>query len=195
VGGVDASRIAKWDGTSWFALESGVSGEVWTLAGFDDGGGPALFAGGEFLASPAGDSYLAEWGCAAISSLPGCAGNPATLEALASSAPLGAPLPLRITGSSASSGRGRVFYGAPGVDAGGCGLRVPGLGELLLAPAPSPLHLASAPIAGGTCDLSPLVPNVPALSGVTVHLQGALADFALPQPIELTNALVVQLGP
>jgi hypothetical protein len=30
---------------------------------------------------------------------------------------------------------------------------------------------------------------------VTVHLQGALADFALPQPIELTNALAVTLGP
>ena len=48
-GGVSANHVAKWDGASWSALGSG-TGEfvVMTLCVFDDGLGPALFAGGEF---------------------------------------------------------------------------------------------------------------------------------------------------
>ena len=47
--GVAASRIAKWDGTSWSALGSGVGGSsVLALAGYDDGSGAALYAGGIF---------------------------------------------------------------------------------------------------------------------------------------------------
>lgn len=49
-GGVAASNIARWDGTSWSALGSGTSGNtrVRALAVFDSGSGPFLFAGGEF---------------------------------------------------------------------------------------------------------------------------------------------------
>ena len=54
-GGVPMNRIGKWDGTNWSALGSGVSGggalgtSVKALAIFDDGGGPALYAGGGFI--------------------------------------------------------------------------------------------------------------------------------------------------
>ena len=47
-GGVPANSIAKWDGSSWSALGSGLSAHVMALAVFDDGGGPALYAGGNF---------------------------------------------------------------------------------------------------------------------------------------------------
>jgi HYR domain-containing protein/beta-propeller uncharacterized protein DUF5122 len=52
-GGVTATNIARWDGTSWAPLGSGILGggsrpRVSSLAVFDGGGGPALFAGGEF---------------------------------------------------------------------------------------------------------------------------------------------------
>ncbi len=51
-GGVAANRIARWDGSSWSALGSGIGtsgGEfVEGLAVFDDGGGNALYAGGRF---------------------------------------------------------------------------------------------------------------------------------------------------
>ena len=53
-GSADANHIAKWDGTSWTALGSGLgetSERVRALACFDDGGGLALYAGGEFLAA------------------------------------------------------------------------------------------------------------------------------------------------
>ena len=50
-GGVSASRIAKWDGSSWFPLGTGVTGsfqQVRALTVFDDGGAPTLCAGGYF---------------------------------------------------------------------------------------------------------------------------------------------------
>jgi trimeric autotransporter adhesin len=53
-GGQPANRIAKWDGSQWSALGSGVTGggtpRVLALTVFDDnsGSGPALYAGGVF---------------------------------------------------------------------------------------------------------------------------------------------------
>jgi trimeric autotransporter adhesin len=65
-GGVPASGVAKWDGTSWSALGAGVGirlGEaVEALAVFDDGSGPALYAGGFFTsAGGMAASSIASW--------------------------------------------------------------------------------------------------------------------------------------
>jgi hypothetical protein len=59
---VPARHIAKWNGTSWSALGAGTDGIVRALMVYDDGGGPALFAGGDFLV--AGDvltHHIARW--------------------------------------------------------------------------------------------------------------------------------------
>jgi trimeric autotransporter adhesin len=60
---LEANGIARWDGTSWTALDSGVhDGSIFDLAIFDDGSGPALFAGGGFTS--AGDTSanrIAKW--------------------------------------------------------------------------------------------------------------------------------------
>jgi hypothetical protein len=66
-GGVAANGIAKWDGQTWSPLGSGTTGDygphVGALAVYDDGTGPALFAGGGFrIALDSGDSFLAKWG-------------------------------------------------------------------------------------------------------------------------------------
>ena len=73
-GGLGASRVARWDGGHWSALGSGLTGgtmlqfpvqahpAVYALASFDDGHGPALYAGGLFAhagGSPAGS--IARW--------------------------------------------------------------------------------------------------------------------------------------
>jgi len=48
-GEVEAKKIARWDGKSWSPLDAGITGgSVYTLTAFDDGSGPALFAGGGF---------------------------------------------------------------------------------------------------------------------------------------------------
>jgi hypothetical protein len=51
-GTIAASNIAKWDGTSWSALGSGIAGSsaiVYALEVFDDGNGDALYAAGWFF--------------------------------------------------------------------------------------------------------------------------------------------------
>jgi hypothetical protein len=59
-GGVTAKRIARWDGQQWHTLGAGFepwnysgipTSAVWSLATFDDGTGPAVYAGGSFAAS------------------------------------------------------------------------------------------------------------------------------------------------
>lgn len=50
-GELGVRNIAKWNGTNWSALGDGVSDAVQSLAVFDDGTGPALFAGGYFASA------------------------------------------------------------------------------------------------------------------------------------------------
>ncbi len=76
-GAIAARLVAKWNGSRWSALGSGVGGDfqvvVAALTAFDDGGGPALYAGGFFSsAGGVGASNIAEWG-----NPPGC-GMPAS---------------------------------------------------------------------------------------------------------------------
>ncbi|HEY3243013.1 MAG TPA: hypothetical protein VGM03_06635, partial [Phycisphaerae bacterium] len=83
-GNVPAQRIAAWDGSSWSALDDGISAptgssatpEVFALAGFDeDGNGsqpPALYVGGEFaLAGAFSSGRIARWGCPELPQLLG----------------------------------------------------------------------------------------------------------------------------
>jgi hypothetical protein len=61
-GGVAASHIARWDGSSWAALGSGMNDSVHALTVYDDGGGPALYAGGYFTtAGGVAASHMARW--------------------------------------------------------------------------------------------------------------------------------------
>ena len=62
--GVAANKIAKWDGTAWAPLGSGIEEccFVLALAGFDDGTGPALYVGGNFaLAGGVPSRNIAKW--------------------------------------------------------------------------------------------------------------------------------------
>jgi hypothetical protein len=68
MGGVAASRIARWSGGAWSPLGAGVldtsSARVMALAVHDDGTGAALFAGGDIASwIESSDSHLAKWGC------------------------------------------------------------------------------------------------------------------------------------
>jgi hypothetical protein len=90
-GGVAANFIAKWNGSSWSPLGSGITGSgtlmgVRALSVFDDGGGPALYAGGQF--SDAGGlaaSNIARWNGSSWSALGSGIGGtpPANVRSLA----------------------------------------------------------------------------------------------------------------
>lgn len=62
-GGITVNHIAKWDGSSWSALGAGTNATVrGALAVFDDGTGPALYAGGDFtMAGGVPASRIARW--------------------------------------------------------------------------------------------------------------------------------------
>jgi len=64
-GGAAGNHIAKWNGSSWSALGSGMSGmnsSVWALTVFNDGSGPALYAGGYFgTAGGVAANDIAQW--------------------------------------------------------------------------------------------------------------------------------------
>ena len=72
-GGAPANRTAKWDGTSWSALGSGVGSTnhlVFALGVHDDGGGTALYVGGDFAdAGGTRVSRVAKWGGSSWSAL------------------------------------------------------------------------------------------------------------------------------
>ena len=74
-GDIAASGIARWNGASYSALSSGVGGTQPTplaLAVYDDGSGPALYAGGSFTsAGGVGASCLARWDGSAWSAVGG----------------------------------------------------------------------------------------------------------------------------
>ncbi len=80
-GGVSARNIAAWNGVRWSALAEGVGAqdadELEALLEFDDGNGPALFAGGTFRGSASSsDAYAAKWACVTPgASAPFCAGD------------------------------------------------------------------------------------------------------------------------
>jgi hypothetical protein len=69
IGGVVTKGIARWNGSAWSALGSGAQTfgsfqGVFSLASGDDGGGPALYAGGNFagtMGEVAGTNNLARW--------------------------------------------------------------------------------------------------------------------------------------
>ncbi|MFG0283294.1 MAG: hypothetical protein ACF8R7_02635 [Phycisphaerales bacterium JB039] len=61
-GGVDAIGIARWDGSAWRSVGAGVDGEIKAMAVYDDGGGPALYAGGAFaMAGGTPAANIARW--------------------------------------------------------------------------------------------------------------------------------------
>lgn len=57
-GGVAASRVAKWDGSSWSALGSGINSWVYALTSHNGD----LYAGGSFtIAGGVSAVYVARW--------------------------------------------------------------------------------------------------------------------------------------
>jgi hypothetical protein len=76
-GGGNALRIARWDGTSWAPLGTGLSNSGQALAVFDDSGGPALYVGGAFtLAGGVLANRVARWDGTSFTPLgPGLSSN------------------------------------------------------------------------------------------------------------------------
>jgi hypothetical protein len=76
--GQTATSIARWDGSNWSPVGTGMNGTVDALCVFDDGSGPALYAGGSMTsAGGVPVSGIARWDGSAWSSVgSGVGGSP-----------------------------------------------------------------------------------------------------------------------
>ncbi|HZJ70720.1 MAG TPA: hypothetical protein VFF36_07280, partial [Planctomycetota bacterium] len=182
-----ASHVARWDGASWSALDSGVSNLVLALSVFDAGQGPSLFVGGGFgVAFDSQDSFLAQWG--------GCGGFPDPWT------DLGGGLP--------------GFFGLPNlVGTGDLGPGTPGSLQLTNATPerPAMLFISAAstplPFKCGTLVPVPALVQIPlltnisgaislgwsswpaGLSGFSLYFQYAIKDVVAVCGVSLSNAL------
>ncbi|MEW6252853.1 MAG: hypothetical protein AB1716_19625, partial [Planctomycetota bacterium] len=82
-GGMPAANIARWDGHAWASLAGGgANNKVSALCSYDDGSGPALYAGGLFLSVGGLTAFrLARWTATGWSQVPGLV-DAAPVEAL-----------------------------------------------------------------------------------------------------------------
>jgi hypothetical protein len=206
-----------WYGSTWAAMGWGLSGcgltsPVRALAVFDDGGGPALYAGGAFgSAIDSGDSYLAKWGCPDTSSgvvyctagttTNGCV--PAISGTGSASASAGSGFTLSIADLEGQKS-GLLFYGVTGAKAAPWGA---GTSYLCVE---APLKRMSTQSSGGTvgaCDgvffedwnayiaAHPTALGQPFVGGETVWAQGWFRDPPAPKGTNLSDALVFQVLP
>ncbi|MFO0895406.1 MAG: hypothetical protein U0574_10690 [Phycisphaerales bacterium] len=93
IGGVAINRIARWNGSAWSAVGSGVDSTVRSLTVFDDGlgGGPHLYVGGWFThAGGLATGPIARWNGSSWSSLG--AGTNGAVDALCASRDASGPV-------------------------------------------------------------------------------------------------------
>lgn len=126
--------------------------------------------------------------------LPGCFGNPATIRAPQGPARLATTFPIEFESNAIASGVAATFYGAVGIDAGGCGLLL-GVGqEALMALAPFPTLIGVVPFALGDGTQPLPIPNEPSLVGIRLTFQSVLVDIT-DGSSELSRGLEVIIRP
>jgi hypothetical protein len=212
-GGVAVSRIAKWSGSAWSALGTGtIGGAVYALRGFDHGFGPALYVGGTFTSSPAGNSHVAKWGCPLNSSgTPYCTSGTTTNGCVPAISGSGA------ASASASSGFNLSVANVEGQKSGLLFYGITGAHSATWSPASTSYLCVKAPTqrmgtqnsggSSGACDgvlaedwnayraSHPSALGAPFAAGATVWSQAWFRDPAAPKTTNLSNGLVFQVGP
>jgi len=193
-----AGRIARWDGALWTPMAAFLNGSVQAIEGQELLDGPAVLVGGVFTASPGGDSYLGRWkacGLGSFSTLLGCFGNSAVLKTLWAGLVQGQAADFMST-SAQGDGLALLFTGVPIAFGTGCGLLVPGVGELLLSTLNGPYQVGGASTANGTASFQVSVPSQPALVGLDLGFQSAHLATSVPGlPVSLSNALLGRILP
>ena len=216
-GGVAASGIAKWNGSTWSPLGHGLSVSYYAyggaLATYDDSSGPALYVGGNFYSTPdSHDSYLAKWGCPFVSSgatycTPGTTsgGCVPTISASGSASATNASGFTLSINNLESHRMGVIFYGIHGQHASPWGA---GGTSLLCVKSPTQrLHPYDSGGSPGSCngliseDWNLFISThasalgQPFLGGETVWAQGWFRDPPSAKTTALSNGLVFAVAP
>ncbi|TAJ16773.1 MAG: hypothetical protein EPO68_10505 [Planctomycetota bacterium] len=131
----------------------------------------------------------------AFTAIAGCFGNTAELASPTAALQIGQNATLKLTAGLYPTGLGLYFLGIDGT-VGGCGLQLPGIGEVLLALSPFPSSLGSAGTVAGQGTLVVAVPNSPSAVGITVAFQTANVDLVgAGNPVELSTGLTATIAP
>lgn len=140
--------------------------------------------------APIVDMGAYEWVAGVFSTASGCVGNAATLTPITASANIGQTFQLTLTTSIVVNGVAVCYAGGLGLDANGCGVVVPGVGEVLLNPAVQLIPLGAALTVNGTGSFTFNVPPTPGSVGKVFHLQAVVStSVPIPNPIEVTNVI------
>ena len=196
-GGVSANGIARWNGTSWSALGSGMDASVYALATLPNGN---LVAGGEFsVVNGAVSVYIAQLTttcpATAVSHGAGCSGSGGPNVLAATSLPwtgstfrsvaTGMPAPALAVGvfgfSTTSIPMSSILpQGVPGC-------------TLLVSPDLLDVYLPAA----GIVQTQLVIPNTVTLAGVVLHQQVVAIELSGTGSITAltgTNALTLTIG-
>jgi hypothetical protein len=197
IGNVETPRVARWNGQAWVSLGQSNNQQefvsVDSLGSFVQAGARSLVLGGGFTTwNGAPANRIVAFACTTpIQTLQGCIGNQALLTADSSAVTIGQPFAATLSSSGFADGFAQLYVGASGVNAGGCGLPLPGLGELLLAALPEPTPTDDGVFNTGAFQFQVAVPNNPSLVGKQLALQAVAVGLSLPGfPAVLSNALI-----
>ncbi len=80
-------------------------------------------------------------------------------------------------------------------DPAGCGFFIPGVGEALVAPFPSPLIVSLIPFVAPSDHFSISIPNKLSFVGQSVGLQTAVASLVAPFMLELSSGWLLEIRP
>lgn len=197
-GGQPAQRLAVLEGNAWQPLAVGQSAAVQCLLSVPGPAGAALIAGGQFAAAnSSGDSYLGLFACppATILSFPGCFGPKPSLVSQVSKAPIGGLFSATISAVTLAVPLPLLWANPLAVDGFGCGLFVPGFGEILLSLSPPPIQFAQTVLVGGVGSFNISIPNNPLLIGQRTAVQALILDSSGSGQVELSNALEIEFTP
>ncbi len=170
----------------------GIALEYWGAPRFLDD--PATVDTG-LGSAPVVDIGANEWG-SWTESVAGCFGNSLGLGSQYPPAQVGEPFVLSATTAVLGPGLALYFAGADGTNASGCGLLLPGLGEVLLDPFTPKAFLGTAVFDPSSALFQLAIPNQLALVGKVAAFQAAGVSLSLPgAPIELSSMLRVTFFP
>lgn len=196
---ISTSKVARWDGANWTPMANFVDGSVLAIEAREGLDGPAVWVGGSFTTSPAGDGFLGLWkacGLGSFTLISGCLGvNSAELKTTSPGLVQGQTA--TFVSSSAQGEELAIFVaGAPFVVPGGCGFPTSGPGEWLLFSLAPTLLAVAAPTVNGSAAFQVPVPTGAGLAGLSIGFQSVHLALSLPGvPASFSNSLTGQILP
>ena len=193
--------LGRWDGSQWHPVGTGIPGAfVNDLALYDDGQSAAFFAAFVGGGVDSGDRGFGRFACDAdprYASIAGCSGLKPGLLPLTGSLDLGTNTQLVLFGNFGGAASTWLYYlGADGSDPLGCGLDLPGLGELLLDAA-SPIEFLGVGLGNPAFSIQPsLQVSIPAdatLAGKSIAVQAIGPNVGGAGLVRFSRSLVATL--